>query len=173
MPVTIPSGVKVNVQDGVITVTGPKGALSQKYDTALTVKVEDGLVTVSRPSDRPEHRAKHGLIRSLVNNMVIGVTQGYQKVLQIQGVGYRASLQGKTLNLALGFSHPVTVEPPKGIEFAVEGTNQITVSGIDKQQVGQVAAQVRAWRKPEPYKGKGIRYLGEYVRRKVGKAGVK
>lgn len=171
-PVPVPDKVKAEISGGVLTITGPKGKLDQKIDEDITVEIGDEIV-VQRPSDKPEHRALHGLTRALINNMVTGVTTGFERNLEIQGVGYRASMQGKTLNLALGFSHPVMVEPPDGIEFTVEGTNLIKVSGIDKQQVGQVAAKIRAWRKPEPYKGKGIRYQGEFVRRKVGKAGAK
>lgn len=174
LPVAIPSGVKVDVLDkGRVKVTGPKGVLEEDFDLRMTIEVANGEVRVARPNDRPEFRAKHGLARALINNMVKGVTQGYERVLEIQGVGYRASMQGKNLNLSLGHSHPVTVEPPAGIAFAVEGTTIVKVSGISKQLVGQVAADVRAWRKPEPYKGKGVRYQGEYVRRKVGKSGAK
>lgn len=173
LPVAIPDKVKAELSNGVLKVTGPKGSLEQAIHDDVEVKIADGEITVARPTDKPEHRALHGLTRALIQNMVTGVTEGFTRALEIQGVGYRASMQGKTLNLALGYSHPVMVEPPEGIEFAVEGTNLIKVSGIDKQQVGQIAANVRAWRKPEPYKGKGIRYQGEYVRRKVGKAGSK
>lgn len=173
MPIPIPDGVKVDLSGSRCKVQGPKGALEGEFDSEIAIAVTDNEITVTRPSDKPEHRAKHGLTRALLNNMVIGVTQGFEKVLEIQGVGYRASMQGKNLNLLLGYSHPVTFEPPEGIELAVEGTNVIKVNGIDKQQVGQVAADIRAWRKPEPYKGKGVRYRGEYVRRKVGKAGAK
>lgn len=170
---TIPAGVSVALSGSRIKVKGPKGALERDLPTAVSVeKAEDALV-VTRPSDAPEHRALHGLTRALVQNMVTGVTDGFEKTLQIEGVGYRASLQGKSLNLALGYSHPVVVEPPEGITFAVEGTQTIKVSGTDKELVGQVAANVRAWRKPEPYKGKGVRYAGEKVRRKVGKSGAK
>lgn len=172
-PVPIPSGVKCQLAGRHLKVTGPKGTLERDFDPAMTITIKGDEIMVTRPSDNAEHRAKHGLTRALVNNMVTGVTQGYEKTLQIQGVGYRASLQGKSLNLALGFSHPVLIEPPEGIEFKVEGNQTIRVSGIDKQLVGQVAANVRAWRKPEPYKGKGIRYEGEYVRRKAGKAAAK
>ncbi len=172
-PVPVPDGVKVELTGNVVKVTGPKGTLEQDYDPRIVVTVEDGEVRVARPNDRPEMRAKHGLTRALINNMVQGVTSGFERVLEIQGVGYRAAMQGKSLTISVGFSHPVQVEPPEGIEFAVEGNNIIKISGIDKQQVGQVAADIRAWRKPEPYKGKGIRYQGEYVRRKVGKAGTK
>lgn len=172
-PVTIPSGVKVDFRPPQLKVTGPKGSLEADFDAMVQITVGDSEVTVTRDNDKPETRARHGLTRALICNMVIGVTEGYEKVLEIQGVGYRASMQGKNLNLALGFSHLVTVEPPQGIDFTVEGTNVIKVAGIDKQQVGQVAANIRKWRKPEPYKGKGIRYRGEHVRRKVGKAGLK
>jgi large subunit ribosomal protein L6 len=153
-------------------VDGPKGTLEQELSPEMDVNVGDTEVTVTRPSDKPEHRALHGLTRTLINNMVIGVTDGFEKVLEVNGIGYRASMQGKTLNLALGLSHPVTIDPPEGIAFTVEGTQIIKVSGIDKQLVGQVAAEIRAVRKPEPYKGKGIRYAGEHIRRKVGKAAV-
>lgn len=172
-PVVIPDGVKIDFRSPHFKVTGPKGTLEADFGSMIQINVGDREVTVTRQNDRPETRARHGLTRSLIHNMVLGVTQGYEKILEIQGVGYRASMQGKNLNLALGFSHPVTVEPPEGIDFTVEGTNLIKVSGIDKQLVGQVAATVRARRKPEPYKGKGIRYQGEHVRRKVGKAGLK
>jgi large subunit ribosomal protein L6 len=172
-PVDIPKGVTIEVTGNVIKVTGPKGALEQEYDPAFKVAVADGEFTVARPNDKPATRAKHGLVRALVNNMVKGVTEGFSKTLEIQGVGYRAAMEGKNLTLSVGFSHPVKITPPNGITFAVDGTTTITVTGIDKQQVGQAAADVRAWKKPEPYKGKGIRYKGEYVRRKVGKAGAK
>ena len=172
-PIPIPAGVEIDVGANCVKVKGPKGSLQENYDAAITVAIEENEVRVSRPNDRPEMRAKHGLTRALINNMVQGVTQGYEKILEIQGVGWRASLEGKSLSLALGYSHPVKIEPPEGIEFSVDGATTIKVSGISKQQVGQIAANVRAWRKPEPYKGKGIRYRGEYVRRKVGKAGTK
>jgi large subunit ribosomal protein L6 len=165
--------VKCELKGSHLKVTGPKGALEQDFDPCMSIAVDDAEITVTRPSDKREHRSLHGLTRALVNNMVTGVSQGFERVLTIQGVGYRASMQGKNLNLVLGFSHPVTVEPPKGIDFAVDGTQTIRVSGIDKQLVGQTAANIRAWRKPEPYKGKGIRYENEHVRRKVGKAGAK
>ncbi len=173
LPVPVPSAVKCELSGSRLKMTGPKGTLERAFEPSMTITVGDGEITVARPSDSTRHRALHGLTRTLINNMVVGVTQGYEKVLAIQGVGYRASLQGKTLNLSLGFSHPVTVEPPEGITFTVEGTQTIKVSGIDKELVGQTAADVRAWRKPEPYKGKGIRYENEHVRRKVGKAGAK
>jgi len=172
-PVPIPAGVTCTLAGMHLVVKGPKGTLEFDFNPAVTIEVGDTSVVVERPDDKAPSRAMHGMTRALINNMVIGVTQGYEKVLQIEGVGYRASMQAKSLNLALGFSHPVTIEPPAGIEFGVEGAQIIRVSGIDKQLVGQVAANVRAWRKPEPYKGNGIRYQGEYVRRKVGKAGVK
>jgi large subunit ribosomal protein L6 len=170
-PVPIVSGVTCELKGSHLKVKGPKGTLERDFNAEITIEVGKQEVTVSRSSDRPDHRAKHGLTRALINNMILGVSEGYEKTLEIQGVGYRASLQGKNLNLALGYSHPVTVEPPAGIEFVLDGTNIIKVIGIDKELVGQVAADVRKWRKPEPYKGKGIRYQGEHVRRKVGKAG--
>lgn len=173
MPVPIPSGVKCELTGSHLKVTGPKGFLEREFDPDMSISVDESELVVTRPSDRADHRAKHGLTRSLINNMVVGVSQGFQKVLKIEGVGYRASLQGKALNLTLGFSHPVLVEPPEGIAIELDGNQTIKISGIDKQLVGQVAANVRALKKPEPYKGKGIRYDGEYVRRKVGKTGVK
>lgn len=172
-PIPIPDGVKVEVASGRVSVKGPKGSLEQDFDPQIAVSEEDGHIVVKRPNDRPEYRSKHGLVRALINNMIQGVTEGYTRILEIQGVGYRASMQGKKLALQLGYSHPVEVTPPDGIEFAVDGTTTIKVSGIDKQLVGQMAANVRKWRKPEPYKGKGIRYQGERVRRKAGKAGGK
>lgn len=172
-PVPVPDGVKIDLKGTHVKVTGPKGTLEADFDPLITIAMTDGEVCATRSSDDRDARAKHGLTRALINNMVIGVTQGFERYLEIQGVGYRASMQGKNLNLLIGFSHPVTVEPPAGIELSVDGNTTIKVSGISKQQVGQVAAEIRAWRKPEPYKGKGIRYRGEYVRRKVGKAGVK
>lgn len=171
-PVPLPDGVKVDLKGSHLKITGPKGTLERDFDPIITLAHTDNEIVATRSSDATDHRAKHGLTRALINNMVIGVTQGFEKILEIQGVGYRASIQGKNLNLALGFSHPITMAPPKGIELEIEGTNIIKVKGIDKQAVGQFAANIRAWRKPEPYKGKGIRYRGEYVRRKVGKAGV-
>ena len=171
-PIELPSGVEVTVKDGVVAVKGPKGDLSEQIDLRITTSVDDGVVRLSRADEERETRALHGLYRSLVNNMVVGVTEGYQKELEMHGVGYRAALKGRTLELQVGFSHPVAIEAPDGIEFEVPENTKIIVRGIDKQQVGQVAANVRAVRKPEPYKGKGIRYVGEYVRRKAGKAGV-
>lgn len=171
-PIELTSGVEVSVSDGVVEVKGPKGNLSERIDPRITTSVDEGIVTLARVDDERETRALHGLSRALVNNMVVGVTEGYQKDLEIVGVGYRAALKGKTLELQLGFSHLVAIEAPDGIEFEVPENTKITVRGIDKQKVGQVAADIRAARKPEPYKGKGIRYAGEYVRRKAGKAGV-
>ncbi len=168
-PIPVPAGVTVVVEPQLVRVTGPKGELSERVSRDLTVEQADGEVLVSRPSDRGEHRALHGLTRSLIFNMVHGVTHGYEKRLQIQGVGYRAQLKGKNLELALGYSHPVPVEPPDGIEFEVPVPTEVVVRGISKQAVGEVAAQIRDKRPPEPYKGKGIRYRDEHVARKVGK----
>jgi len=159
----------VNVDGALVRVKGPKGELSQAVSPDLSFEREDSTLRVTRPTDRPEHRALHGLTRSLVFNMVEGVTNGFEKRLEIQGVGYRAQLKGNTLELALGFSHPVRVEAPAGIDFEVPVPTQIVVRGIDKQAVGEVAARIRKLRPPEPYKGKGVRYAGEYVARKVGK----
>ena len=168
-PIAVPDGVEVQVGTGQVTVKGPKGELEQDISPEIAVEQEAGNVNVRRPTDRGEHRALHGLTRSLIANMVEGVTDGFEKRLEIKGVGYRAQLRGKGLELALGFSHPVHVEAPEGIEFEVPQPTEIVVRGIDKQLVGQVAADIRKRRPPEPYKGKGIRYEGEYVRRKVGK----
>jgi large subunit ribosomal protein L6 len=168
-PIPIPAGVTVAIEDDRIQVNGPKGELSERIPRAITVEQVDDQLLVKRPTDRGEHRALHGLTRSLVANMVEGVTQGYQKVLEIQGVGYRAQSRGSGLELALGYSHPVSVKPPAGIELEVPSPTRIVVRGISKQLVGEVAANIRKRRPPEPYKGKGIRYEGEYVRRKVGK----
>jgi len=168
-PIEIPAGVTVDVGPGRVTVNGPKGELVQAVDQDMTIKVEDNVLTVSRPTDRGEHRALHGLTRSLIANMVEGVTNGFEKRLQIQGVGYRAKPQGKSLELSLGFSHPVSVQAPDGIEFDVPQPTEVIVKGIDKQLVGETAAQIRRHRPPEPYKGKGVRYADEHVRRKVGK----
>ncbi len=169
-PVPIPSGVDVKIDGTTVTVKGPKGELTQTFSEVLAIEIEDGAVLVKRPDDSREARSLHGLTRTLVSNMVTGVSDGYAKNLEIVGVGYRATLKGSDLELALGFSHPVVVVPESGISFEVPAPNRITVRGIDKQRVGQVAAEIRAWRKPEPYKGKGVRYEGEYVRRKLGKA---
>ena len=171
VPITIPSGVEVRTAGARVTVKGPKGELSRELDPEMILNVSDGVVTVARPSDRPRHRAAHGLTRTLVYNMVIGVSEGFVKNLEIQGVGYRAQMQGSSLVLAVGYSKPVEVAPPTGIEFEVEGTTRVIVKGISKEAVGQAAADVRKVKPPEPYKGKGIRYQGEYVRRKAGKVG--
>ncbi|MGE5281239.1 MAG: 50S ribosomal protein L6 [Chloroflexota bacterium] len=168
-PISVPDGVTVEVGPGRVSVKGPKGELDQTLSTEMKVEQSEGVVTVARPTDRGEHRALHGLTRSLIANMVEGVTNGFEKRLEIQGVGYRAQLKGKNLELALGYSHPVAVEAPEGIDFEVPQPTEIIVRGIDKQLVGQVAADIRKRRPPEPYKGKGIRYRGEYVARKVGK----
>ncbi len=168
-PVTIPEGVSVDVGPGRVSVNGPKGELSQELSPDMSVAVDDGVLTVSRPTDRAPHRALHGLTRSLIANMVEGVTDGYTRELEIQGVGYRARLQGKSLELSVGYSHPVSLPAPDGIEFEVPQPTQIIIKGIDKQLVGETTARIRRVRPPEPYKGKGIRYRGEHVRRKVGK----
>jgi large subunit ribosomal protein L6 len=168
-PVPVPSGVEISVQGRELTVKGPKGTLERRIPGDISVRQEGDEVIVERPDDERENRALHGLVRSLVNNMVQGVSQEFTKELEIIGVGYRANLQGASLDLALGFSHPVKVDAPQGIAFEVPAPNRIVVRGIDKEQVGQVAADIRAIRKPEPYKGKGVRYLGEYVARKAGK----
>ena len=171
VPITIPSGVEVQVKGARITVKGPKGELSRDLIPEMKLNLSDGVLTVERPSDHPRHRAAHGLTRTLIANMVTGVSEGYAKTLELQGVGYRAQMQGPSLVLAVGYSNPVEVSAPPGIEFEVEGTTRVTVRGINKEDVGPAAADVRKVRPPEPYKGKGIRYLGEYVRRKAGKAG--
>jgi large subunit ribosomal protein L6 len=168
-PIAVPSGVTVAIDPEVVRVNGPKGDLSERIPRDITVTQEGDQILVTRPTDRGEHRALHGLVRSLVANMVIGVTAGYEKRLEIQGVGYRAALRGRDLELALGFSHPVSIKAPQGIEFEVPQPTRIVVRGISKQLVGEVAANIRKQRPPEPYKGKGIRYEGEYVARKVGK----
>lgn len=168
-PIPVPDGVTVEVGTGQVSVKGPKGELAQTLSSDMKVAESEGVVTVERPTDRGEHRALHGLTRSLIANMVEGVTDGFEKRLEIQGVGYRAQLKGKNLEMALGFSHPVAIEAPEGIEFEVPQPTEVVVRGIDKQLVGQVAADIRKRRPPEPYKGKGIRYRGEYVARKVGK----
>lgn len=168
-PVQVPDAVTVEIAPGNIAVKGPKGELHQTLSQDMKVEQEDGTVTVSRPTNRGEHRALHGLTRSLIANMVEGVTDGFEKRLEIQGVGYRAALKGKNLELALGYSHPIAIDAPEGIEFEVPQPTEVIVKGIDKQLVGQVAADIRKRRPPEPYKGKGIRYKGEQVLRKVGK----
>jgi large subunit ribosomal protein L6 len=171
MPVTVPSGVDVTIDGRQVTVKGPKGTLSVEVSAPIDVTQDDGVITVTRPSDEGEIRALHGLSRSLIANMVTGVTDGYRKTLEIVGVGYRVQARGKDLEFALGFSHPVPVPAPEGISFKVETPTRFVVEGIDKQQVGEVAANIRKLRKPDPYKGKGVRYQGEQIRRKVGKAG--
>jgi large subunit ribosomal protein L6 len=168
-PIPVPAGVTVSVEPERVTVNGPRGELSERIHRDMTVEQEDGQLLVKRPTDRGEHRALHGLTRSLIANMVVGVTDGFEKRLEIQGVGYRAQLRGRDLELALGYSHPVQIKAPDGIEFEVPQPTRIVVRGASKQQVGEAAANIRKQRKPEPYKGKGIRYEGEYVARKVGK----
>jgi large subunit ribosomal protein L6 len=177
-PISVPAKVQVIWTDeNLVTIKGPKGELSCQVDPALTLELEEGTLMVKRPSDSKEHKAKHGLYRTLINNMVEGVTKGYTKQLEIHGVGYRAARVGENLVIQVGYSHPVEVQPPKGITFSVDGVDpatkatKLSVSGIDKQLVGEIAAQIRRIRKPEPYKGKGIRYAGEAIRRKAGKAG--
>ena len=171
-PVVIPAGVTVTVESGnVVTVKGPKGELKRTFAPQLTIEQKDGQILVSRPNDLKQNRALHGLTRTLINNMVVGVNTGYQKVLEVNGVGYRAAKSGKVLTLNLGYSHPVEMEDPEGIETVCEGANKIIVKGISKEQVGQYAAEIRIKRPPEPYKGKGIKYDDEVIRRKVGKTG--
>ncbi len=172
MPVSVPAGVDVVVDGRDVTVTGPKGTLSLTVTSPISVaKADDGTVSVTRPDDERESRALHGLTRSLVNNMVVGVTDGYSKSLEIVGTGYRVAAKGTSLEFSLGFSHPVVIDAPEGISFAVESPTKFSVSGIDKQLVGEVAANLRRLRRPDPYKGKGVRYAGEVIRRKAGKAG--
>ncbi len=171
MPIAVPSGVEVRMEGTRITVKGPKGELSRDVSPDMKIELSDGVLTVKRPSDQPRHRSAHGLTRTLIQNMVTGVSEGFTKVLELHGVGYRAQLQGSSLVLAVGYSRPVELAPPPGVEFEVEGTSRVIVKGISKEDVGQTAADVRKVRPPEPYKGKGIRYVGEYVRRKAGKAG--
>lgn len=170
LPVSVPAGVEVSINGNEVTVKGPKGELTRSFYSALTIEqAEDNSIVVTRPDDERETRAQHGLTRTLINNMVVGVSEGYSKTLELVGVGYRAAVKGDKLEMNLGFSHPVIVEKPEGITFECPDQAKIVVSGIDKQQVGQVAADIRKWRKPEPYKGKGIRYQGEHIRRKEGK----
>jgi large subunit ribosomal protein L6 len=171
LPIDIPSGVTVTTDNGVIAVKGPKGELSLTVASPIEVAIADNQVVVTRPNDERLSRSLHGLTRTLINNQIIGVTEGYTKGLEVVGTGYRVAAKGTSLEFALGYSHSITVDPPAGISFTVEGQNKIVVSGIDKQAVGEVAANIRKLRKPEPYKGKGIRYEGEVVRRKAGKAG--
>ncbi len=171
MPIDIPGGVEVTVDGQAITVKGPKGELFLTVASPIEVAIEDNQVVVTRPDDERASRSLHGLTRTLIANNIVGVTQGYTKGLEVVGTGYRVQAKGESIEFALGFSHPVTVNPPAGITFTVEGNNKLTVSGIDKQAVGEVAANIRKIRKPEPYKGKGVRYAGEVVRRKAGKSG--
>jgi large subunit ribosomal protein L6 len=170
LPIPIPAAVKVEINDRQVSITGPKGTLSREVVPEVRLTLEDGRLIVTRPSDQPRDRAMHGLTRALLANMVTGVDAGFRKTLELVGVGYRAQMQGSKLVLALGFSHPVEIEPPEGITFSMEGP-RVHIDGIDKEQVGQVAADIRKLRPPEPYLGKGIRYQGEYVRRKAGKSG--
>ena len=174
LPVEIPAGVEVTVaENNVVNVKGPKGTLTESLPVEMDIKVENNQVVVTRPNDLKKMKSLHGLTRTLVANMVTGVTKGYEKVLEINGVGYRAQKQGKKLILSLGYSHPVEMEDPEGLESVLDGQNKITIKGIDKQKVGQYAAEIREKRKPEPYKGKGIKYADEVIRRKVGKTGKK
>ena len=174
LPVAVPSGVTVTIGDGnLVTVKGPKGTLSRKVSTDMNIAQEDGQLVITRPNDLKRFKAMHGLTRTLINNMVVGVTEGYAKKLEINGTGYRAAKSGNKLTLNLGYSHPVEMTDPEGVTSEVEGTNKITVSGIDKEKVGQYAANIRAKRPPEPYKGKGVKYESERIRRKAGKAGKK
>jgi large subunit ribosomal protein L6 len=171
LPVAVPSSVEVTIDGRRLTVKGPKGTLTRDLHPDMTVSREDGNIVVTRPTEQKTHKQLHGLTRTLVNNMVVGVTDGYRKGLEITGVGYRAAKVGEKLQLNLGYSHPIEIEPPQGISFEVENPTRLAVVGIDKELVGQVAARVRSTRKPEPYKGKGVRYAGEQIRRKAGKAG--
>lgn len=172
LPIEVPAGVDIKIDGSYLKVKGPKGEMEFTFTPEMKIKQEDGKIVVERPSDQPMHRALHGTTRAIINNMVVGVSKGFERVLEIEGVGYRAELDGKNLIVNVGFSHPVVVEPPEGISFDVDmKVRQIKVSGYDKQVVGQTAAEIRKLRPPEPYKGKGIRYQGEYIRRKAGKAG--
>jgi len=170
-PITVPAGVSVSVADGVATVKGPNGTMSRIIPDGITLEQSGDVLTVSRLNDETQYRSLHGLTRTLIANMVIGVTDGYRKTLEIVGVGYRVQARGQNLEFSLGYSHPITVTPPEGIAFRVEAPTRFVVEGIDKQQVGEIAAKIHKLRKPDPYKGKGVRYQGEQVRRKVGKAG--
>jgi large subunit ribosomal protein L6 len=172
-PIPVPAGVEVKIDGSTITVKGTKGELIKTFTDVLEYHLEDGIITVVRPNDERVTRSLHGLTRTLINNMVVGVSEGFSKKLELVGVGYRAALKGEILEMQLGYSHPVVIEPLVGVSFEVPAPTQIIVRGIDKQQVGQQAADIRKWRKPEPYKGKGIKYEGEYVRRKLGKAASK
>jgi large subunit ribosomal protein L6 len=172
MPITVPDGVTVTINKNSVVVKGPKGEISRDFPPEIEVVQEDGALNVKRNSDHRIHRSKHGLVRALLNNMVVGVSEGFKRDLQIEGVGYRAGMQGKNLELNVGYSHPVLFEPPEGISFEVDKSGrELAVLGYDKELVGEIAARIRRTRPPEPYKGKGIRYAGEYVRRKAGKAG--
>ena len=171
LPIPVPSTVDVTIDGRIVTVTGPKGVLTRSLHPDMTVSREDANLVVTRPTEQKTHKQLHGLTRTLVNNMVVGVTDGYRKGIEITGVGYRAVLVGRKLTLNLGYSHPIEINPPEGISFEVENPTRLSVVGIDKELVGQIAAKVRATRKPEPYKGKGVRYAGEVIRRKAGKAG--
>ena len=174
LPITIPAGVTVTVgDDNLVTVKGPKGTLTQQVNSAITLKQEGNILTLERPTDSKPHKAMHGLYRALVNNMVVGVTDGFSKTLEMVGTGYRASVEGKTLTINIGFSHPVIMEAPENITYETPNQTTIVIKGISKQQVGSLAADIRAIRKPEPYLGKGIKYQNEYIRRKEGKAGKK
>jgi large subunit ribosomal protein L6 len=170
LPITVPSGVDVTIDGATVSVKGPKGELSHQVANPIEVSLEEGTLTVTRPNDERESRSLHGLTRTLIDNMIVGVTNGYEKQLEVVGTGYRVLAKGSDLEFALGYSHPVPVKAPEGIAFKVEG-NKVTVSGIDKQRVGETAANIRKLRKPDPYKGKGVRYAGEVIRRKAGKAG--
>lgn len=170
-PIPVPTTVKVQIEGDTVTVSGPKGELRRECHPEMRVQLDDGQLVVTRPSDEPRHRALHGLTRALLANMVTGVDTGFTKTLELHGVGYRAQQTGSAIQLAVGFSHPVDIQPPDGITFEVDGTNRIRIHGIDKELVGQIASEIRSTRPPEPYKGKGIRYEGEHVRRKAGKAG--
>ena len=170
-PITVPAGVDVTIDGSAVTVKGPKGTLSGTFNSNMSIELDGGVITVSRPNDEKENRALHGLTRTLISNMVEGVSAGFKKELEIVGVGYRAALEGKNLNLTIGYSHPVKMAPPEGITIEVPAPNKIVVSGTDKQVVGQFACEIRAVRPPEPYKGKGIKYIDEVVRRKEGKSG--
>ncbi|ALO66019.1 50S ribosomal protein L6 [Arthrobacter alpinus] len=171
LPISVPAGVEVKIADSLVSVKGPKGTLELNVSSPITASIDENIITVSRPNDERTSRSLHGLTRTLIDNLIIGVTAGYEKKLEIVGTGYRVVAKGKDLEFALGFSHPVLIEAPEGITLTVESPTKLSVSGISKQQVGEVAANIRKLRKPDPYKGKGVRYAGEIIRRKVGKAG--
>ena len=171
LPISVPSGVEVKIDGSLVTVKGPKGEHQHEIAAPITAVLEDGVITVSRPDDERESRSLHGLTRTLINNMIVGVTDGYSKGLEIVGTGYRVTPKGKDLEFALGYSHPILIEAPEGVTFSVDGNTKFAIEGSDKQQVGQIAANIRRLRKDDPYKGKGIRYAGEQIRRKVGKTG--